>query len=365
MKKVIEMNRDNYKDISGEPIADAPVGAVTEPEAISALQRAADKIIALNKRSGAHAFDLGCTFAEAKPLVPEKAFGKWLATFSDYTVRSAWNYISIHERLQNYREQLLAHAVMPTVMFELAKGEPEQIEAVITRMADGERIRVKDAREMLGRKPKVKSDLATFDTAGVAGLRKVAAAKTDTDVARFQKMLEIVLNEVELALEPLAKKKPVVKKPLQDKVVLPCRHAHDLLNSIGAPLQPDATTYMNWRAAKLPEGTVWRNVQDLLHRMGGADDWAKGRAFVPWLQNEVVPLLRFVVHGEAVAEIAADLIAVSDVDETDTSEIEGLIPLDQMPSPVEEASEGVESTSWYDRRNRMNSDRQTAERHAA
>lgn len=52
--------------------------------------------------------------------MPEKAFGKWLSTFSDYTVRSAWNYISIHERLQEYRGQLLAHAVMPTVMFELA-----------------------------------------------------------------------------------------------------------------------------------------------------------------------------------------------------------------------------------------------------
>ncbi|WP_275785408.1 hypothetical protein [Pararhizobium gei] len=364
MKKVIDMNQDNHKDARGKPVSNAPIGAVTEPEAKSALQRAADKIIALNKRSGAHAYDLGCTFAEAKPLVPEKAFGKWLATFSDYTVRSAWNYISIHERLSAYREQLLAHAVMPTVMFELAKGEPAQVEAVIARLADGERIRVKDVREMLGRKPKSKGD-ATFDTAGVAGLRKVAAAKTDADVAQLQKMLEIVLTQVELALEPLANKKPVVKKPLQDKVVLPCRHAHDVLNSIGAPLQPDATSYMNWRAAKLPEGTVWRKVQDLLYQMGGADDWAKGRAFVPWLQNEVVPLLRFVVHGEAVVEIEAHLIAEPDVDETDTSDIEGLIPVGQLPPSVEEASEGVKSTSWYDHRNRMNSDQQTAERHAA
>lgn len=365
MKKVIEMKRDNYKDVGGEPIADAPVGAVTEPEAKNALQRAADKIIALNKKSGAHAYDLGCTFAEAKPLVPEKAFGKWLATFSDYTVRSAWNYISIHERLQNYREQLLAHAVMPTVMFELAKGEPEQIEAVITRLADGERIRVKDVREMLGRKPKVKSEVATFDTAGVAGLRKVAAAKTDTDVAQFQELLSIVLKEVVIGLEPLANKKRVLKEELQKKVVLHCRHAHDLFNSAAAPLVPDATSYMNWRSAKLPEGTVWRKVQDLLHQMGGADDWAKGRAFVPWLQNEVVPLLRFVVHGEAVVEIEAHLIAEPDVDETDTSEIGGLIPVEQLPSSVEEASEGVKSTSWYDHRNRMNSDQQTAERHAA
>ncbi|MCM2477764.1 hypothetical protein HGO38_30420 [Rhizobium sp. CG5] len=365
MKKVTEMKQDNYKDVGGEPIADAPIAAVTEPEAKSALQRAADKIIALNKKSGAHAYDLGCTFAEAKPLVPEKAFGKWLATFSDYTVRSAWNYISIHERLANYREQLLAHAVMPTVMFELAKGEPAEIEAVIARMADGERIRVKDVREMLGRKPTAKGEVATFDTAGVAGLRKVAAAKTDADVARFLELTAFVLKEVEKALEPLVAKRTVKKGELSYKVHLHCRHAHDLLNSIGAALTPDATAHMNWRAAKLPDDTAWRKVQDLLHRMGGADSWAKGRAFVPWLLNEVVPLLRFVVHGQAVVEIEAHLIAGPDVDETDTSEIGGLIPVGQLPSSVEEASEGVKSTSWYDHRNRMNTDQQTAERHAA
>ena len=107
------------------------------PETESALRRVAEKIVALSKTSGAHAYDLGSTFSEAKSLVPEKAFGKWLTTFSDYTVRSAWNYISIHERLQDYREQLLSHAVMPTMMFELAKGQPAQIEAVIARMESG------------------------------------------------------------------------------------------------------------------------------------------------------------------------------------------------------------------------------------
>lgn len=122
---------------------------------------------------------------------------------------------------------------------------------------------------------------------------------------------------------------------------------------------------MNWRSAKLPDGTVWRKVQDLLHRMGGADDWAKGRAFVPWLQDEVVPLLRFVVHGEAIAETEVDLIAASDVDETDTSEIEGLIPVDQMPPLVEETSERAKSTGWYDRRERIYSDQQTRDLHAA
>jgi hypothetical protein len=362
MKKVIIKHEDNQKELGPVRVLNTPDGSEIAPEPESALRRAAEKIVALNKKSGAHAFDLGCTFAEAKPLVPEKAFGKWLRTFSDYTVRSVWNYISIHERLQDYREQLLSHAVMPTVMFELAKGEPAQIEMVIAKMADGERIRVKDVREMLGRKPKNKSDVAKFDTAGVAGLRKAAAAKTDEDIARFQELMVIILKEIEAALEPLAMKKSVKKGELSKSVHLHCRHAHDLLNSVAAPLVPDATSYMNWRSAKLPDGSVWRKVQDLLHRMGGEDQWAKGKAFVPWLQDEVVPLFRFVVHGEAVAGDPY-------VDDADASDTERLIPFDLMPAlvkeQVEEALETISPESRDDIRNLVYFDPTPSKRRAA
>lgn len=103
---------------------------------------------------------------------------------------------------------------MPTVMFELAKGDPCQIEVVVARIADGERIRVKDVREMFGRKPKSKSDVAVFDAAGVAGLRKVAIAKIDEDAARFLGLSTVILTNVEKSLKLLADKKPVVKKTL-------------------------------------------------------------------------------------------------------------------------------------------------------
>ena len=357
--------RGEPEELGPIPVLNTPAGSETAPEAKSALQSAVDKIVALNKTSGAHAFAIGSAFAEAKPLVPEKGFGKWLATFSDYTVRSAWNYISIHERLQEYREQLLSHAVMPTVMFELAKGEPAQIEMVIGKMADGERIRVKDVREMLGRKPKSKSDVATFDTAGVAGLRRAAAAKTDEDIARFQELMAITLKEVEEAMEPLALNKAVKKGVLSKNVHLHCRHAHDLLNSIAAPLVPDATSYMNWHSAKLPDGSVWRKVQDLLLRMGGEEQWAKGPAFVPWLQDEVVPLFRFVVHGEAVAKTNADILVASDVDETGADDVDGLVAVGQTPSSTEEVSEMSGSKGWYARRNREYVEEDASERYAA
>lgn len=315
MSTVIKLKRHNQKKGKGKPAAGAAAAAGDlAPETDNALRRALEKIVALNRDSTHHAFQLGACFAEIKALVPERGFGRCLRVFTDYTVRSAWNYISIYERLAAYREALLMHAVLPTVMFELAKGEPAQIEAVIARMADGERIKVKDVREMLGTKPKRKSDAAILNAGGPAGLRKVAEWKIDQDAVQFGQLTSAVLEQVEKALKPLAVGRAVRKGALQDKIVHDCRHAHDLINSIAAPLQPQMLRIDNWRPARLPEGTVWREVQKLLHRMGGAESWPGRDDFVPWLQNEVVPLLRFVVHGEPLPG------EVEDVDEEATPE---------------------------------------------
>lgn len=308
MNAVIKLKKHNRKRSGSKPAGGTSAAASNlPPEADNALRRAAEKIAALNRDCTHHAFELGACFAEIKALVPERGLGKYLKTFSDYTVRSAWNYISIHERLGAYRDTLFQYGVLPTVMFELAKGQPAQIEAIIVRMADGERIKVKDIREMLGTKPKRKSDAAILNGGGPAGLRKIAEWKVDQDAVKFGQLTSAVLEQVEKALEPFARGRAVRKNSLQEKIVHDCRHAHDLVNSIAAPLQPQMARIDNWRPARLPEGTAWREVQKLLHRMGGVESWPGRVDFVPWLQNEVVPLLRFVVHGEPLPGEAGDI----------------------------------------------------------
>lgn len=281
-----------------KPIATAEP-ALT-PEMAKALEATKSTIVALNRGSTAQAHELGRCFSKAKAIVPEKRFGKWLKGFSDYTVRSAWNYASIYERLQDYRERLEAAAVSPTVMFELAKGEPHLIGAVIDRIEAGERLTAKAVKVALGIAPKPKAKSVEFlDLGGLAGLRKASDVKMATDTAEFQRLTKSVLAEVEDAVKPLAEGKRVAKNSLAAMIELDCRHACELLNAIIAPLTPYAfDERRTWRPVELDKSTGWGQAQKLLHRLGMEPDWPGSTEFGPWVRDEVLPMLRFVVHGE-------------------------------------------------------------------
>ncbi|MDZ7603083.1 MAG: hypothetical protein U1A06_17100, partial [Hoeflea sp.] len=275
-------------------------------EAQITLQRAVARITELDRDSTAHAFKLGETFAEVKSIVPEKSFGKWLNGFSNYSVRSAWNYTSVHERLQDHREQLVASAVMPSVMFVLAKCDPPLMESLVARIATGERLKVKDVKLALGGAPKQESNISPLDVGGLAGLRKASDVKMATDMAEFQRLTKSILAEVEDAVKPLAEGKRVVKNSLAAMIELDCRHACELLNAIIAPLTPYAfDERRTWRPVELDKSTGWGQAQKLLHRLGMEPDWPGSTEFGPWVRDEVMPMLRFVVHGEPLNNLGA------------------------------------------------------------
>lgn len=306
------------------------------PEHQGELKELGEGIRSLGRRSTKQALELGGYLARAKAILPERQLGAWVKAICKFTPKCARNYIAIHENLSEYEGRVVEAAIAPTTLVVLAYADKRDVEHVLSAFEAGEQLTVAQVKSMVGvaKAEKGASSDEVMNIPGLAGLRKVAQSKVDEDAARFLGLSTAILANVEKSLKPLADKKPVVKKTLQEKVVHDCRHAHDLLNSVAAPLVPDATAYMNWRAAKLPEGTVWRKVQDLLQRMGGADNWPERAALVPWLQNEVVPLLRFVVHGEAVA-------GKPDTDEAHNTDFENLIPFDQMPAKIQATVENA------------------------
>lgn len=83
-------NQDAVQASSSEVVDHEPavsVEAVTDTQ--DDLDRLAGAIRTLKASTAASAFHAGEIFREAKAILPEKGFGKWLKSVSDYTVRSA------------------------------------------------------------------------------------------------------------------------------------------------------------------------------------------------------------------------------------------------------------------------------------
>ncbi|CAN7171090.1 restriction endonuclease [Pararhizobium sp. LjRoot238] len=287
------MAKYTHKKIAAKLAEQAAAGAdEISPEQEGELKALGEGIRSLGRRTTEQALELGGYLARAKSILPEKALGAWVKAICKFTPKTARNYIAVHEHLSEYKDRLVTAAVAPTTLFVLAYAEQENVETVLSAIEAGEQLTVAQVKTMVGASPrKTAATAEVLNVGGLAGLRKVAELKVAEDAARFVGLVTAILAQVENALEPFAKGRAVKKGALQEAVVYDCRHAHDLINGIAAPLQPDVTAHMNWRPAKLPDGTAWRKVQALLQRMGGVDGWPDRTDFVPWLQNDVVPLL--------------------------------------------------------------------------
>ncbi|MCK8781896.1 hypothetical protein M0654_18095 [Rhizobium sp. NTR19] len=333
------MTKYTHKKISAKLAAKAEkaTGDISH-EDVSELEAIGEDIRSLGRRTTGQGYELGSYLARAKAILPERAFGAWVKAICKFTPKTARNYVAVHENLAAYKERLVTTGTAPTTLFILAHADKEKVEDVVTAFELGEKLTVAQVKAMVGAAPAKKMACDTgHNLGGATGLRKIAQLKVAEDSVKFFQLVMGILSRVEKALEPLDKKRSVVKGALQKSIVHDCRHAHDLINSIAAPLEPSSmVANTNWQPAKLPEGTAWRNVQALLLRMGGVEAWPDRHAFVPWLQTEVVPLLRFVVHGEALPADVEDETPGPVAAQREEDADDGFLAYDQMPPDVQD-----------------------------
>jgi len=267
------------------------------PEHQPLLDEVCEAVQSVRRRTAAEAFLLGYQFSRAKDVLPEKMLGRWISATCGYTPRQGRNYIAIHEHLAEYRERLEAAVVMPTVMFVLASAEPEKIEEVLRVIEGGERLTVTQVKQRV-KGDKVPTQEKQPDVGGMAGLRRAAEAKLKADIALFGHLTKQALKEVEAAAEKISKGKNVAKNGLAAKIEIECRQAHDLLASAVAPMHSSFNERGNLSSGEGEGSATWRKAQRLLYRLGDSPRWPGRTEFPAWLVNDVLPMLRFVVHGE-------------------------------------------------------------------
>ncbi|GAB5460208.1 hypothetical protein [Hoeflea alexandrii] len=312
------------------------------PDVQARLAEIVERVVSLHRKSTGQVFELGECLAEAKSVQPEKRFGRWLKEHCGYSVRSAWNFISVHERLAGHRERLEKQAIPSTALIELAKAEPGQIEDVITQYEDGKRLKPSEIKALIGGKNDdgAEEHCDPRQLGGKSGLQKMAAAKLKSDMDEFYRLATLVLTELEHAISRVTAGKRMIMRSLANEVELYARHASDRFKDIAAPLQPvDHLPRGNLSHGKIQDQTGWGAVQRSLYRLGGADSWPVRDEMEKWVIEVAHPALRFAVHGEPYVVSAPSAAAtVLDVAKTecDVSKIDEIV--------VEKETEADETT---------------------
>ncbi|CAN7666297.1 hypothetical protein LJR030_002869 [Rhizobium sp. LjRoot30] len=243
------------------------------------------------------AYLLGQQLARVKAVLPEKTFGKWVKQRCGYTPRQARYYIAIHEHLQAFRDRLVAAGVLPTVLFVLSSAELEKIEAVLAAFERGERLTVGQVKLMV--KPLTDAPEKSSASGGAAGLRRAVEARVKVDLGVINKLVKRSLKAVELLVTDIRKGKHVAKTKLAAAVETDCQKAGILLSGVISPRGSDA-----------PLAVEWEKARQTIARLGDSPRYPGREEFADWLVEQVLPALRFVVHGEALPGIGiADKIA--------------------------------------------------------
>lgn len=269
------------------------------PEVRARLDEIVAEIVSVHRRTTGQVFDVGRWMAEAKSLQPEKRYGRWLKESCGYSVRSAWSFISVHERLGDYRARLEKHALGTTALFDLATGEPDQINAVLDKFDKGKRLTGSEIKAIVSKKEPEAGDADPSQIGGRSGLQKMSAAKLKSDMAEFHRLTALILVELEDAIARVDAGKRIVMRSLANELEIYARHASDLFKDIAAPLCPvDHLPRGNLSHATIGRQTGWGAVQHSLHRLGGAGSWPARDEMERWVVEVAHPALRFAVHGD-------------------------------------------------------------------
>lgn len=270
------------------------------------LVEVADQIKAAGRLNTTQAFHLGAQLARAQLILPPKRFGRWLQENCGYSTKWAKNYTNVHAHLTPYRDRLEKAAVAPTLMFVMATIEDKsRVETVLDTIERGERVTVVKAKAMAVLSGDSPRGLEPLEMPGREGCRKIAERRLKANMSTFYELLERVFAEVEDAAQKFAEGKRVVKSDLAAAIEYPSRHAHDLFALTIAPYYVAKEDYVNWTPSSIDKFTPWGRFQKVIHRLGKKDIWPVHEEFRHWIVDEVHPLLRFAVLGEALSSVAS------------------------------------------------------------
>jgi hypothetical protein len=291
-----------------------------------ALAKAADELSRIDRNTTSDAFERGRHFRTAKAILRERRFGTWLKQHTSYTVRSAWNYISVDDKLAWHRPRCEAVSIPPTSLFILATAEDERVvQDVLASFERGERLtgaRIKKMIALTRKEPVVEAQ--PMNVGGLSGFLKAAELRNKSEAASFDALARSVLKVLEDAVAKITAGKHVTKKGLSDAIEYDARHIGDYLKTMLGPMMgQNLPGFHHWEPGEVSRDLAWGHAQAVFNKLGVVEDWPDRTYFNDWLLEKVLPVVRFVVHGEELVGFEAKRVVerVIPDDEVDNAEV--------------------------------------------
>lgn len=283
-----------------EDFDDVALACGVSEDALDEVRARSVRIMGHRRRDAAQTFAFGddLVFVQQQ-MRDETVFADFACGTFGYDPKYITKFMRVSIELAAERHRCIAASMSSTQLLETLPRTPQERDEILTRLERGEKVTAAQIKNW-GKKEEASVD--PLVQSGRKGLMAVGQSNLKSGVSTVTMLIGRVLARILTELEPeKGKTRSIQKGKLGQDVRADARTASGHLVRIACGLKANA--FGDTVPADLPKGAGWRRVMDVISLLGRPDnEWPKRGELRTWLEDEVVPTLRWALgDGEAVA----------------------------------------------------------------
>ncbi len=268
---------------------------------------ARDMLRSFGRMETSSVFLCGKAAAEIKALSPDqKDFARNCKNWLNISRRSAENAASVYVNLGTFQERLLPLGLRQTVLYALAKAQPEQVDTLLERCEAGAKLTVAQVNRVV-KGDSDKSETVSDSIGGLTSMRAVAALQFQELSKSFLSNLEEMAVDTHLLLQSHHDGKRVEKGRAKDLLVQKARLARthlDLVLYVPTLSSGQASTEVAFAA--VAEGR-WLELREGFVRLSVPEAWPEAAEVGTWLE-ELLPQFEWALGDKRAARAKASAL---------------------------------------------------------
>jgi hypothetical protein len=282
-----------------EDFDDVALACGVSEDALDEVRARSIRIMGHRRRDAAQTFAFGddLVFVQQQ-MRGEDVFADFASETFGYGEKYIVKFMRISTELAADRYRCIANSMSSTQLIEMLPRTPQERDEILTKLEQGQKV---TAAQIKNWGKEEEAPVNPLVQSGRKGLMAVGQSNLKSGVSAFTMLVGKVLARILSDLEPeKGKPKAIQKGKLSQDVRADARTAFGHLERVACGLKSNA--FGDTVPADLPEGSGWRKVKDLVYLLGRPDnEWPNRGALRSWLDDEVVPTLRWALgDGEAV-----------------------------------------------------------------